>query len=72
MEENKYFNQGDVVEVRQDVPNKPAMIVEKVVRSHPTREADKTQLLGIQCIWFDRNLSLQKHIFNTKDLKFLN
>ena len=80
MEEQKYFNQGDVVEVRQDIDNKPQMIVERVERTHipdPSKKSpyisngDKTKLVGIRCIWFDKNFTLQKHTFNTKDLKFV-
>jgi uncharacterized protein YodC (DUF2158 family) len=69
--EQRYFNQGDVVTLRQDIPNKPKMVVEKVSRSHlPPTGSEKTKLLGIQCIWFDSNFTLQKHVFNTKDLDF--
>jgi len=70
MEEQRYFNQGDVVELRQDIGNKPQMIVERVERVEMRGNVEKSRLLGIRCIWFDKNFTLQKHTFNTKDLKF--
>ena len=71
MEENNvFFNAGDVVTLRQDIPNKPQMIVVKKVTSIFKNETDKKAILkGIKCMWFTEDGALQEYIFNTKDLK---
>lgn len=71
MENNIYFMPGDVVTIRQDIPNKPKMIVKckKTSRFTPNKEdAGKNYLEGIICIWFDTESRLQEATFNTKDL----
>ena len=71
MEENIYFNAGDVVELKQDIPNKPKMIVVKKVTSifkHEDKKDKKAVLLGIKCMWFTKDGLYQENVFNTKDL----
>ena len=71
MEEKVYFMPGDVVTVRQDIPNKPIMIVDKkeTLTFRPSKEDSKEDYFkGIKCWWFDVNGALQKATFNTKDL----
>jgi hypothetical protein len=69
MEEKVYFTPGDVVVIKQEVPNKPIMVVgsvdKAVVRSG---EGSKTTLFGISCFWFTTEGAIQEHRFNTKDL----
>lgn len=69
---NIYFNPGDVVILKQDIPNKPVMIVVKKETSlfkHDRRLDDKRPILkGIRCRWFTTSGELQENIFNTKDL----
>lgn len=69
---NIYFNPGDVVQLKQNIPNKPTMIVVKKETSlfkHDRKEDDKRPILkGIRCRWFTSNQELQEAIFNTKDL----
>lgn len=66
-ENNIFFNPGDVVTLKQDIPNKPVMLVVKKETTifkhtqHPT-------LIGIRCRWFTDSGELQESIFNTKDL----
>ena len=65
-----FFLPGDVVTIRQDIPNKPIMwVVKKVTKSlnTPTLKGDFFQ--GILCRWFTNSGELQESIFNTKDLQ---
>lgn len=62
------FFPGDLVSLRQDLPNKPVMIV---VRKESTifRDENKANnLKGIRCRWFTINNELQEAVWNTKDL----
>lgn len=73
MEENIYFNPGDIVSLRQDLPNKPIMIVvkkETSVFKHDNRRLidKKPILIGIRCRWFTTTGELQEATFSTKDL----
>lgn len=78
LEEDKvYFNAGDVVQLKQDIPNKPTMIVVKketsLFKHDSKRLEDKRPILkGIRCRWFTSTGELQESIFNTKDLKKIN
>lgn len=69
---NIYFNPGDIVQLKQDIPNKPIMIVVKKETSlfkHDRRVDDKRPILkGIRCRWFTSTGELQENVFNTKDL----
>lgn len=69
---NIYFNPGDVVQLKQNIPNKPVMIVvkkETLLFKHARNEDDKRPILkGIRCRWFTSTGELQEAIFNTKDL----
>ena len=70
MEENVFFNPGQVVTLKQDIPNKPIMIVVKKETSmFKHREEDKKNILkGIRCRWFSTDNQLQEAVWNTKDL----
>lgn len=70
---NVYFNPGDVVQLKQDIPNKPTMIVVKketsLFKHDSKRLEDKRSILkGIRCRWFTSTGELQENVFNTKDL----
>lgn len=68
MEDKTLFFPGDLVSLRQDLPNKPVMIV---VRKESTifRDENKTNSLkGIRCRWFTTTNELQEAVWNTKDL----
>ena len=68
MEDKTMFLPGDLVTIRQELPNKPVMVV---VRKESTifRDENKTNnLKGIRCRWFTVNCELQEAIWNTKDL----
>lgn len=68
MEDKTMFLPGDLVTIRQDIPNKPVMIV---VRKESTIFKDENKLnslKGIRCRWFTNNNKLQEAVWNTKDL----
>lgn len=72
-ETNVYFNPGDVVQLKQNIPNKPTMIVVKketsLFKHDSVRVEDKRPILkGIRCRWFTSTGELQENVFNTKDL----
>ena len=76
METNIYFNPGDVVQLKQDIPNKPVMIVVKketsIFKHDQKRRMDKKPILiGIKCRWFTTDGTLQEAIFSTKDLQLV-
>ena len=68
MDEKIYFVPGQIVTLRQDIPNKPKMLVYRVERSI-IRSDDKNALLkGVKVRWFTENGFLQEAVFSTKDL----
>lgn len=71
-----YFVPGQIVTLKQDIPNKPLMLVVKKETSlfkHDVRKMEdkKSALVGIRCRWFTTNGELQEAIFNTKDLELV-
>ena len=65
----QYFLPGDVVTLRQDIPNKPTMLVDKKVKKTIKTESLVGEYFqGILCRWFTTTGELQEAIFNTKDL----
>jgi uncharacterized protein YodC (DUF2158 family) len=61
-----FFSPGDQVMLKQDLDNKPKMMVKSVDRLSELHE--KPKLLGITCQWFNTNKELQTARFSTKDL----
>lgn len=73
MEEKVFFTPGMRVQLKQDVPNKPIMVVVKKETSmfkHTSENKDNV-LKGIKCMWFTSNGELKEHVFNTKDLTII-
>lgn len=69
MEDKQFFLPGDVVTVRQNIPNKPTMlVVKKVTKSITLNSAKTDSFQGILCRWFTVDGTIQEAIFNTKDL----
>lgn len=65
----QYFLPGDTVTIRQDLPNKPTMlIVKKVTKTFATNTVKNDFFQGFLCRWFTTNGELQQEIWNTKDL----
>lgn len=74
MEENNiFYKPGDIVQLRQDIPNKPLMIVVKKETSlfKNNTEDKKNVLKGIRCRWFTASGELQETVWNTKDLQLV-
>lgn len=67
MDERVFFTPGDIVQLRQDIPNRPTMIVKSIDKA-AMKNGDKPMLFGITCIWFTTEGLIQKERFNTKDL----
>ena len=65
--EKDYLKEGDVVSLRQEIANKPNMIVDKLLRNRGDG-VDAGKLAGIRCFWFDSTGAIQKNIFYSKDL----
>lgn len=75
-ETNVYFNPGDVVQLKQNLPYKPKMVVIKKVTSifkHDPKKLEdkKSALKGIKCMWFTTDGLYQEAIFSTKDLQLV-
>jgi len=76
--EKIYFYKGELVKVRHNLLNVPIMMVDKVnlpkdfTRGGEEKGKVKRILQGVQCIWFDKNGTLNEHNFNTKDLVKVN
>lgn len=73
-ETKQYFLPGHVVTLRQDIPNRPTMVVvKKVTKTIRINENIKNDFFqGIECMWFTTTGELMKNVFNTKDLQHVN
>lgn len=72
MEEEKIFYQpGMRVTLRQDIPNKPIMLVVKKETAIFKNKEDGDILKGIRCRWFTTDGTIQEEVFNTKDLQLV-
>jgi len=66
----QFFLPGDIVTLRQNIPNKPTMIVvKKVTKTIKTESLKGDFFQGILCRWFTTDGYLQEALFNTKDLE---
>ena len=73
MEDKIFLNPGEIVTLKQDIPNKPVIIVikkETSVFKHDSKRLNdkKPILIGIRCRWFTTTGELQEATFSTKDL----
>ena len=68
MDDKIYFVPGQKVTLRQDIPNKPIMLVHRVERSIIRNEEKNALLKGVKVRWFTDNGFLQEAVFSTKDL----
>lgn len=68
--EKVFFYPGDVVQVRQEIPNKPSKMLVAKTQSMTIKvgETHKKNLLGIICRWFTTTGELQEALFSSKDL----
>lgn len=67
-DEKTYLLPGDLVTIRQDIPNKPIMMV--VRKKTMTVKGDEIGkfLQGIVCRWFTTDGHMEENLFSTKDL----
>lgn len=68
LEEKIYFQPGDICQMKQDIPNKPKMVVTRIERSIVKNNEGKDYLRGVRCRWFSSDQKLQEAVFSTKDL----
>lgn len=71
MEDKIFLSPGEVVTLKQDIPNKPLMVVvrkETSIFKYGEYIKKKPVLLGIRCMWFTTDGTLQEAVFSTKDL----
>ena len=68
MEDKTLFFPGDLVTLRQELPNKPVMIVVRKESTIFRDDIKNNNLKGIRCRWFTTNNELQEAVWNTKDL----
>ena len=68
MEDKTMFFPGDLVTLRQELPNKPVMIVVRKESTIFRDENKNNNLKGIRCRWFTTKNELQEAVWNTKDL----
>ena len=67
--DKQFFLPGDVVTIRQKLPNSPTMlVVKKVTRTIRTGDVKNDYFQGILCRWFTTQGLIQEAVFNTKDL----
>lgn len=64
-----FFNKGDIVRLKQDIENKPSMVVKKPLKSKFKNDDKVNLLLGIVCFWFNTQGTYQESVFDTKDLE---
>jgi len=67
-----YFHAGDVVKLKQNISNKPEMVVLKINKIRPTTEKSEERrpiLLGVTCYWFSTTFIYQERTFSSKDLE---
>ena len=67
-DEKIFFQPGDMVQMKQDIPNKPTMVVYRIERSIMKNNEGKDYLRGVKCRWFSTDGKLQEAVFSTKDL----
>ena len=67
-DEKIYFQPGDICQMKQDIPNKPKMVVVRIERSLLKNTNGKDYLRGVRCRWFSTDQKLQEGVFSTKDL----
>lgn len=69
MDDKIYFSPGDIVTLKQDIPNKPKMVVVRKEMSILRNKVSEDNVLkGIKCRWFAEGGFLQEATWNTKDL----
>ena len=68
IDDKVYFQPGDVVQLKQNIPNSPTMLVVRVERYIIKQDTSNHPLRGIKTRWFTDSGQLQEAVFSTKDL----
>lgn len=68
IDDKVYFSPGQRVILRQEIDNRPVMIVYRVERNIIKNKDGGDLLRGIKCRWFTKDGFLQEAVFSTKDL----
>lgn len=65
-----FLKPGDIVTLKQDIPNKPLMVVMRKESNFFKDNAPSlmSSLKGIRCRWFTTDGNEQQGVFSTKDL----
>ncbi len=71
-EEKVFFSPGQLVKLKQNIPNSPIMLVYKIDRSIIRNSNGKDYLKGCRTRWFTKDGHLQEAVFSTKDLVLVN
>lgn len=71
IEEKTFFSPGQIVQLKQSIPNAPIMMVYRIERSIMRNTNGRDILKGCRCRWFTSDGTLQEALFNTKDLKLI-
>lgn len=71
-DEKIYFSPGQIVKMKQNIPNSPLMVVHRIERSIIRNTNGKDFLKGCRCRWFTKDGYLQEATFSTKDLVLIN
>lgn len=66
-----YLKPGDVVTLKQNLPNKPVMLVIRKESTFFKNDTTGSNLKGIRCQWFTSDGYEQQSVFSTKDLKLV-
>lgn len=67
-DEKIFFSPGQLVKLKQSLPNAPLMMVYRVERSIMRNTNGKDILKGVKVRWFTEGGFIQEAIFSTKDL----
>ena len=68
IEDKVFFTPGDLCIMKQDIPNKPKMVVVRIERSLMRNGEGREYLRGVRCRWYSTDQKLQEAVFSTKDL----
>ena len=71
-DEKIYFSPGQIVKMKQNIPNSPLMVIHRIERSIIRNTNGKDFLKGCRCRWFTKDGYLQEATFSTKDLVLIN
>jgi hypothetical protein len=71
IKEMVFFHAGETVQLKQDIPHKPKMVVKRIVKSNIGRDGDKKKptFMGVKCFWFGARGEYYEVLFNSKDLE---